>query len=81
LVRKGTWAALAGAILLLGFSLPIYPNALQAWGNNLAATAVIVGALAWHLLHPLPDDVTRDTISGALPPTSGSLQPHVKDQP
>jgi hypothetical protein len=51
-VRAGTWAALAAAITLMAFSLPIYPNALQAWGNNLAATAVIAGGLAWHILHP-----------------------------
>jgi hypothetical protein len=51
-VRAGTWAALAAAIALMGLSLPIYPNALQAWGNNLAATAVIAGGLAWHILHP-----------------------------
>jgi hypothetical protein len=25
---------------------------IQAWGNNLAATAIIAGALAWHIRHP-----------------------------
>ena len=33
-------------------SLPFFPNDLQAWGNNLAATAVLVGGLVWHILHP-----------------------------
>ena len=59
-VRAGTWARSAAAIALLGLSLPIFPNELQAWGNNLAATAVIAGGLAWHLLHPLPDAVAGD---------------------
>jgi hypothetical protein len=36
-------------------SFPVFPNDLQAWGNNLAATAVIAGGLAWHTLHPLAD--------------------------
>jgi hypothetical protein len=62
-VRTGTWAALAAAITLMGFSLPIYPNALQAWGNNLAATAVIAGALAWHILHP-PSVPGEDRMQG-----------------
>jgi hypothetical protein len=63
-------------ITLLGFSLPVYPNVLQAWGNNLVATAVITAGLAWHLLHPLPDGAT----AGGLPPASGRLKPPVKDQ-
>ena len=33
-------------------SLPIFPNDLQAYGNNLAATAVIAAGLVWHILHP-----------------------------
>src|SRR5437868_2369554 len=51
-VRTGTWAALAIAGLLLCLSLPVFPNALQAYGNNLAATAVIAGGLVWHMLRP-----------------------------
>jgi hypothetical protein len=80
-VRRGSWAVLAAAIVLLGFSLPIYSNALQAWGNNLAATAVVAAGLAWHLLHPLPEAVAGDAAAGGLPPASGALQPVVKDQP
>jgi hypothetical protein len=52
-VRTGTWIALAAAGLLLLLALPPFPKDIQAWGNNLAATFVIAGALAWHILHPL----------------------------
>ncbi|MFK4384143.1 hypothetical protein [Bradyrhizobium sp. USDA 223] len=33
-------------------SLPWFPLAFQAWGNNLAATAILAGCLAWHIRHP-----------------------------
>jgi Glycosyltransferase family 87 len=52
LVRAWTWIALGAAGILLCLSLPIFPNDLQAWGNNLAATAVLAGALVWYILHP-----------------------------
>jgi len=55
-VRTGTWIALGVAGILLLLSLPPFPKDIQAWGNNLAATFVIAGALAWHLLHPLPPE-------------------------
>jgi hypothetical protein len=74
-VRQGSWAVLAVAVTLIGFSLPVYPNVLQAWGNNLAATAVIAAGLAWHLLHPL-----SDAAASALPPASGGLKPDIKHQ-
>jgi glycosyl transferase family 87 len=51
-VRLGTWALLALAGLLLLLSLPLFPNELQAWGNNLAATAVLAAGLVWHIRHP-----------------------------
>jgi hypothetical protein len=53
-VRIGTWLllALAGGLMLL--SLPLFPHELQAWGNNLAATAVLAAGLAWHIRHPPP---------------------------
>ena len=35
-------------------SLPVFPNDLQAYGNNLAATVVLAAGLVWHILHP-PD--------------------------
>ncbi|WFU38476.1 glycosyltransferase family 87 protein [Bradyrhizobium sp. CB82] len=53
-VRLGTWIALVVAGILLLLSLPPFPLLLQAWGNNLAATAVLAGALVWHVRHP-PD--------------------------
>jgi len=77
-VRRGSWVVLAAAVTLIGFSLPVYPNVLQAWGNNLAATAVIAAGLAWHLLHPLSD--AGDAVASALPPASGGLKPDIKDQ-
>jgi hypothetical protein len=85
-VRVGTWAVLAASITLLGFSLPVYPNVLQAWGNNLAATVVIAGGLVWHILHP-PSDiidaeaVTDDVMASGLPPASRGLQPDFKHHP
>ena len=58
--------ALAGGLLLL--SLPIFPNDLQAYGNNLAAAALLVAGLVWHMLHPPP--------VSALPQATGELKPH-----
>jgi hypothetical protein len=75
-VRKGTAAVLWIAIGLLCLSIPIFPNDLQAFGNNLAATAVIAGGLVWHLLHPLPDQAV-----GTLSPAAGELQPAMLNQP
>src|SRR3954462_10132875 len=43
--RIAAWVALAVAGLLMCLSFPIFPNDLQAYGNNLAAAAVIAGAL------------------------------------
>ncbi|TYO66094.1 DUF2029 domain-containing protein [Bradyrhizobium hipponense] len=51
-VRLGTWLALGAAGILMLLSLPWFPNVLQAWGNNLVATAVLAVALAWHIRHP-----------------------------
>jgi len=53
-MRKGTWAVLAIAGLLICLSLPIFPHDLQAFGNNFLATAVLCFGLAWHLLNPPP---------------------------
>jgi hypothetical protein len=55
-VRFWTWLALALSGILMLLALPPFPKDLQAWGNNFAATAVMAGALIWHILHPLPDD-------------------------
>lgn len=64
-VRRGTWILLALAGLLELLSLPLFPNDIQAYGNNLAATVLLVAGLVWHLLHPLPAE------AGALPPPPG----------
>jgi len=69
-VQAGTWATLAVAGLLMCLSFPVFPNELQAWGNNLAAAAVIAAGLVWHILHP-PLDATVDSLS----PAAGQLQP------
>jgi hypothetical protein len=42
---------------------------VQAFGNNLAATAVLVAGLAWHMRHP------PDAVSGALPVPASELKP------
>ena len=39
-VRAGTWGLLGVAGGLMCLSLPVFPNDLQAYGNNLAATVV-----------------------------------------
>jgi hypothetical protein len=65
-VRLGTWLALGASGILLLLSLPPFPKDLQAWGNNLAATAVLAGALVWHLRHPLLDDKTGPVSAAAL---------------
>jgi hypothetical protein len=54
-VRKGTWIALAVAGFLVCLSLPIFPHALQAFGNNFLAAAVMTFGLAWHIWNP-PED-------------------------
>jgi hypothetical protein len=67
-VRAGTWAALAVAGILMCLSFPVFPNDLQAYGNNLAAAAIIAGGLAWHLLHP-PVEASAGSLSpSALKP-------------
>jgi Glycosyltransferase family 87 len=72
-VRRGTWAMLAVAGLLICLSLPIFPHDLQAFGNNLIATVVIAGGLAWHILHPPAKIEPSD-----LPVSSGALNAQAK---
>jgi hypothetical protein len=66
-VKAATWALLAVAGLLQLLSLPVFPNDLQAYGNNLICTALLVAALVWHIQHP-PD------AAAALPPAASGLQ-------
>jgi hypothetical protein len=70
-VRSGTWTVLAVAGLLMCLSLPVFPHDLQAYGNNLAATAVIAGGLVWHILHP-PADGTVNVLSSSATSSSAS---------
>jgi hypothetical protein len=80
-VRAGTWTVLVVAGLLLCLSLPIFPKDLQAYGNNLVATAVIAGGLVWHILHPPLGDTVGALSSSALSSTTGELQPDMQISP
>ncbi|QDW37704.1 DUF2029 domain-containing protein [Bradyrhizobium sp. KBS0727] len=68
-VRTGTWVLLAVAGLLLCLSLPLFPNDLQAYGNNLAATVLLVAGLVWHIMNPPPANNAH-----ALPPAAGQAK-------
>jgi hypothetical protein len=75
-VQAGTWAVLAVAGVLMLLSFPVFPKDLQAFGNNLAATAILAGGLAWHMLHP-PSEGSASALSAA----TGALQPDLQRQP
>jgi hypothetical protein len=77
-VRNWTWATLAIAGVLMCLSLPIFPNDIQAYGNNLAATAVIAAGLVWHILHP-PKETAKQTAAGSM--ASVELQPEPQKKP
>ena len=62
--RKATWIVLAISGFLVCLSLPMFPHDLQAFGNNFLATALMVGALVWYLLHPAEDK--DGSMSGSL---------------
>jgi hypothetical protein len=66
-VRKATWIVLAVSGFLICLSLPIFPHDLQAFGNNFFAAALMVGALASHLLHPAEDK--DSSAAGSLSPS------------
>jgi hypothetical protein len=66
-IKAGTWVLLAAAGGLMCLSLPVFPIDLQAYGNNLAATILLVAGLVWHMRHPPAADV-------ALPQAAGKLQ-------
>jgi len=68
-VRLGTWLALGAAGILMLLSLPWFPNVIQAWGNNLIATAILAGGLAWHICHP-PVAAGSGTAAGLKPGAS-----------
>jgi hypothetical protein len=75
--RAGTWAALAIPGLLMCLSLPMFPNNLQAYGNNLAAAAVIAVALAVHIRYPPPTASAGNVSATKLQPAirNDSYQP------
>jgi hypothetical protein len=54
--RTSTWLLLALAGGLMCLSFPIFPIYLQAIGNNLAATAVLVAGLVWYIRNPAPSN-------------------------
>ena len=56
--RIATMLLLAVAGCLMTLSFPIYPIYLQAIGNNLAATAVLIAGLVWYILNPPPLEAT-----------------------
>src|SRR6266852_3401872 len=66
-VRIGTWLTLAVMGILMCLSFGVFPKDWQAYGNNLAATAVIAGGLVWHILHPPKTDLATDTASSTPP--------------
>ncbi len=66
-VRIGTWLTLAVMGILMCLSFGVFPKDWQAYGNNLAATAVIAGGLVWHILHPPKTDMATDTASSTPP--------------
>jgi len=78
-VRTGTWALLAAAGGLLLLSLPVFPNDLQAYGNNLAATTVLVAGLVWHMRHPpaVEADLSQATVELQLHARQQGPQPRV----
>jgi len=68
-VRLGTWLALGAAGILMLLALPWFPNVIQAWGNNLIATAILAGSLAWHIRHP-PVAAGSEAAAAVKPGTS-----------
>jgi len=69
-VRGWSWATLAIAGLLMCLSLPVFPHDIQAYGNNLAATAVIAAGLVWHILNP-----PAETAAGPISPAALQGEP------
>lgn len=51
-VRRATWWVLGIAVGILALSLNVFPKVIQAIGNDLVATALIIAGLAWHLRNP-----------------------------
>ena len=63
--RRATWLLLALAGGLMCLSFPVFPVYLQAIGNNLAATAVLMAGLVWYIKHPPASEVTKQNEPGS----------------
>jgi hypothetical protein len=63
--RRATWLLLALAGGLMCLSFPIFPIYLQAIGNNLAATAVLVAGLVWYIRNPPAPETTTQNEPGS----------------
>jgi hypothetical protein len=72
-VRAMTWWVLAVAGGLMVLSFPVFPHLLQAIGNNLAATMVLVAGLAWHIRNP-PAGVISMNASPGVPQTAENVK-------
>jgi hypothetical protein len=70
-VRIGTWLTLGVMGVLMFLSFPVFPRDFQAYGNNLAATAVVAAGLIWHILHPPKTE--RATTPDRAPDTASSM--------
>ena len=72
-VRAMTWWGLAVAGGLMVLSFPLFPHLLQAIGNNLAATMVLVAGLAWHIRNR-PAEVISMNASPGVPQTAENVK-------
>jgi hypothetical protein len=64
--RAATWALLALAGGLMCLSFPVFSIYLQAIGNNLAATAVLIAGLVWYIRNPPPPEATTQNQPGSI---------------
>ena len=62
-MQAATRWALGACFVLMALSLPVFPKIIQAVGNNLAATFVLIATLAWHIHHPPTLSDQRSTSS------------------
>jgi hypothetical protein len=69
-VRLGTWLSLAAMGILMCLSFGVFPKDLQAYGNNLAATAVVAACLGWHIPHPPKTDTASSIPRAELKPAA-----------
>lgn len=70
-VRKGTLTVMVLAALLMSLYLPVFPRIFQALGNNLWATLLLIGCLAWHLRHPPESESDINPLPHPAEPSPG----------